>query len=209
MNDGSTTSYFKLNRSCRQGDCISTYLFIIALEILLIEIRNNDSVKGITITDETIKLSAFADDLSIFLKDTSSLTRVLNILNKFAQVSGLKVNLKKSEIMYLGTEKKRKDNCGTALKVVKTVKITGINFGYDQELTDNLNFEPCIEKLERNLNFWKMRHLSLLGRILVTKAQGLAVLNFITSMINTPMWVIKRVKKAMFRYIWKGADKVT
>ena len=39
VNDGTTTPYFKLERGARQGDPISAYLFIIALEVLFILIK--------------------------------------------------------------------------------------------------------------------------------------------------------------------------
>ena len=45
---------------------LSPYLFIIALEILTIKIRNDDSIKGFKIGGETTKLSLFADDVPVF-----------------------------------------------------------------------------------------------------------------------------------------------
>ena len=52
MNNGRSTSYFPLERGTRQGDPLSVCLFILALEILLIQIRENADIKGIII-DET------------------------------------------------------------------------------------------------------------------------------------------------------------
>ena len=40
INGGATTKYFKLERGARQGDPIAAYLFIIALEMLFIMIKN-------------------------------------------------------------------------------------------------------------------------------------------------------------------------
>ena len=49
INGGSTTSYFKLEKGARQGDPISAYLFIIALEIIFAMIKSNPNIKGLNI----------------------------------------------------------------------------------------------------------------------------------------------------------------
>ena len=46
MNNGLTTPYFPLERSCRQGDCLSPYLFIVALEPLIRMIKANNEITG-------------------------------------------------------------------------------------------------------------------------------------------------------------------
>ena len=62
MNNGRATGYFPLERGTRQGDPILAYLFILALEILLIQIRENADIKGIIIDETEIKLLLYADD---------------------------------------------------------------------------------------------------------------------------------------------------
>ena len=56
-----------LGRGCRQGDPISTYLFVICAEILAAKIRSNKNIKGIKINNTEIKLSQYADDTSAYL----------------------------------------------------------------------------------------------------------------------------------------------
>ena len=76
LNNGFATSSFAVERGVRQGDPLSAYLFIIALEVLCVNIRNSNDIRGIKVDKEEIKLSLFADDLTVFLKDDLSLTIV-------------------------------------------------------------------------------------------------------------------------------------
>ena len=68
INGGTTTKYFKLNRGARQGDPISVYLFILALEILFLLIKENPRIKGLNIFDHCHLYSAYADDTTFFSK---------------------------------------------------------------------------------------------------------------------------------------------
>ena len=84
---------FSLRSGCRQGDPISPYLFILAAEILGQMIRKNQYIQGININNKVLKLSQYADDTQIYLDGSEMSFRVtLNILNKFCNLSGLKIN---------------------------------------------------------------------------------------------------------------------
>ena len=72
INGGFATQYFTLKRGARQGDPISAYLFIIALEVLFALIKNKVDIKGIDLFDHTFLFTAYADDSTFFLKDMPS-----------------------------------------------------------------------------------------------------------------------------------------
>ena len=73
MNNGFTTGPFPLGRGVRQGDPLSPYLFIVALETQAIKIREDCNVQGLKIGEEMIKLSLFADDMTCVYSAISSL----------------------------------------------------------------------------------------------------------------------------------------
>ena len=68
VNNGFSTGYFKLQRGNRQGDPLSPYLFILMLEVLFFQIRNDKSVRGFKIGNIDVELTAFADDTTSSLR---------------------------------------------------------------------------------------------------------------------------------------------
>ena len=53
INGGKTTPYFKLEGETRQGDPISAYLFILALEVVFSLIEANPDIKGLQFFSHT------------------------------------------------------------------------------------------------------------------------------------------------------------
>jgi hypothetical protein len=60
---------FPLKSGTRQGCPLSPLLLNIVLEFLARAIRQEEGIKGIQIGKETDKISLFADDMILYLKD--------------------------------------------------------------------------------------------------------------------------------------------
>ena len=127
MNNGYTTTPFEILRGVRQGDPLSPYLFIICLEILAINVRRNKEIQGIVVDNEEIKLEIFADDLTSFLRDGTSLNALLGTIECFTLCSGLKIDYEKTEAMLSGNYKLNPSTLATYsgkdITIKKAVKI--------------------------------------------------------------------------------------
>ena len=205
---GYTTGYFKLGRGVRQGDPLSPALFIIALETLLIAIRCNSHIHGFKIGSEQVKSIAFADDLTCPLADENSVTILFNLLERFHNVSGLKNNKEKTEVIWLGKWKKRKNKLFDINWPTEPIKIVGIYVSYDKGWAAKLNYNKPLEKLETTLNFWRQRDLTILGKIQVVKSLAVSKFVFLMRMTSVPKGILKEINKKIFNFIWNGTDKV-
>ena len=69
VNNRFATGHFSIQRSVRQSDPLSPYLFIIVLEVLATRIRGGPSIRGLNVNGNDIKLQIFADDLTGFVRN--------------------------------------------------------------------------------------------------------------------------------------------
>ena len=101
INNGITSDYFTLERGVRQGDPLSPYLFIIAVETLAIAVRQNTAITGITIGKNETKLLQYADDTTAVLSDVNSARIFFKLFDDFKKLSGLAINPSKSYIHHI------------------------------------------------------------------------------------------------------------
>lgn len=95
-----------MRRGVRQGDPLSPLLFILAIEILAIQIRQNNNIHGVMVKNEEIK---FADDITCFLKDMNPHLQLRGLLEDY-KYSGLRINNDKTEIFAIGSFKLEQRN---------------------------------------------------------------------------------------------------
>ena len=106
-NSGHLSKGFNLHRGVPQGDPISAYLFILCLEFLLINLRNNNAIKKTTLSNgQQVFDMSYADDLTLIIqRDKTTIHSILNTLKNFKKISGLEVNLSKTVCINIGKTK--------------------------------------------------------------------------------------------------------
>ena len=102
INNGWTSESFIMNGGIRQGCPMSSLLFILVVELMACNIRNNPMCKGIALpslneVQNTVKIAQLADDTVIFANDENSISSFIKEIELFCEVSGLKLNKKKNK----------------------------------------------------------------------------------------------------------------
>ena len=105
FNNGHSTGFFSCTRGFRQGDPLSAFLFILSLEMLFVQVRENKNIEGLKIFRHEFKLSAFADDRTYFIRHEAAAKELKKLFNDFAKFSSLRINSDKTEMLVLGLRK--------------------------------------------------------------------------------------------------------
>ncbi|KAJ9538060.1 hypothetical protein OSB04_030793 [Centaurea solstitialis] len=106
--NGSPTKEFVMGRGLRQGDPLAPFLFLIVAEnlnLMVGEAVEKGLYEGFEVGHQAVPIALlqFADDAIFFGKwNLSNLKNLLKILECFKLVSGLKINLNKSQLFGLG-----------------------------------------------------------------------------------------------------------
>ena len=207
------SNIFETQRGVRQGCPLSPYLLILAAEVLASAIRNNGNIKGITVNNIEIKISQYADDTTLILDGSkNSLLSSLAVLDDFSKVSGLRLNDKKTEALWIGSsiENDKILLPGKNLKWPKTkVKTLGLWISTDPDLSTRLNYDKKLEKVKEILNCWKYRRLTLLGKITVLKSLVVSQLVYLLSPLRSNNKILHEINDLFYSFLWNGkSDKI-
>ena len=103
LSGGHQSKNITLHQGVPQGDILSPYIFLLAVEVLLIKINHSMNIEGIRYAKTESRSETFADDTTIFIKRTeSNLRNCLKYLKLFAKACGLQCNIGKTKVIPVG-----------------------------------------------------------------------------------------------------------
>ena len=207
INNGTLSASFEINRGVRQGDPLSPYLFIIAVELLAVSIRSCSEINGIKIDSKEFKMVQYADDLTAFVSDISSAQCLFKLLDRFEKCSGLKVNYTKTEAMWIGSSRNNTET-PLALKWRKTVKALGVHFSYNNEESMQKNLYDKLRGIKSQIRLWSWRGLSLFGKVTIIKTLLLSKVLYVSTILPPPSEFLKAFQTIIYNFLWKGPDKI-
>ncbi|CAN1293082.1 LINE-1 retrotransposable element ORF2 protein [Linum perenne] len=210
--NGGLHGFFPAKKGVRQGDPLSPYLFVIAIEGLSRLLDIEGSSRRLPFHPQCLKLKlthlAFADDMMIFSNGSVyGLETIVSVLEKFAGWSGLKVNPDKCEIFSAGIPScalnHMRSFSGFSLGVLP-VRYLGLPL-----IANKLTLRDCdnlIQKITLRIRGWSAKTLSFAGRLQLVNAVLLSLSQFWMSVFPLPLSIIKRVQQLCASYLWGGDD---
>ena len=106
-------------------------------------------IKGITIGNKEIKTIMYAVDTTVFVSDTDSISHLLNMLEKFRSISDLQVNTSKTEALWLGCWKDRRDTSFKFKWPEDPICALGVFFSYNTVKADKVNFDDKLRSMKK------------------------------------------------------------
>ena len=116
--------------------------------------------------DKEHKISQYADDMNVYIRTMASLTELFSLLNKYERATNAKLNVTKTEGLWVGSWKGNNEKPLGINWTNTSVKFTGVYVGNDRDECSLVGFSEVID-VKAKFSYWKGKYLSLKGRIQV------------------------------------------
>jgi hypothetical protein len=201
---------FKHSRGLRQGDPLSSYLFILCQEVLLRMLDREFSegrLSGVetSLSDLTLIHVMYVDDIVLFTKaDNRETTRLNECLDLYCSQSGQAINRAKSGIAFSkATTKPAMRSVKQVLQMKKLqqdAKYLGAPRFLSRAPSKDFNFLQ--EKLEIKLRGWRSKCLSWAGRCTLIKILAQAIPSHTMSTFEVPSKTYDKLDYLVIRFWW-------
>lgn len=176
------------------------------MEPLLATIQNSIDIGGVKIGDEEHKVAAYADDILFYISNPRiTLPNLMKLLKHYGEISNLKMNLSKSEILKINLGKKEEQALQREFPF--TWRKTEQKY-LEIKLMSSLkkaNYIPLLNEMKMEIKKITARSLSWVGRINIGKLIILLKILYKYQMLTIflPPTYFKILKAMILRYIGK------
>ena len=209
QNNGFFSQRLRIQKGVHQGGPASSLIFLCVAELLAIDLRSCDKIKGIPVMDIQNLLGQFADDMDIYMMfDQQSMSSVIDILENFRACSGFTVNYDKTNIYRIGSLRNSHATLYTQKPLKWTnedINVLGIHICANDMEAITKNYEPIFKKIEVILKTWSNRSLSLHGKVnIINTLIGSLFVYKMMVLPEIPRNMISNFNAICDKYIWNG-----
>ena len=178
--NGFMSDDLEIERGVPQGETMSPFLFILAIDPLLNSIQKDKNIKGIKVGNKRVKVMAYADDLVLITEDKDDATLMLEHVKNYEEASNAKLNEKKSQILSFGKEIIEKINNIEQCKEGERIRHLG--FYFDKNGLIN-NIDEIINKLIVKLKILRNLYPNFTTRVNIWKGYAISSLLYQSELI--------------------------
>nr|GFC16892.1 RNA-directed DNA polymerase, eukaryota [Tanacetum cinerariifolium] len=184
--NGSPTEEFQLSKGLKQGDPLSPILFLLIVE--------------------SLHLSFQYDAVFVGQWSEGNINSLVNILECFNMASGLKINMRKSKIMEVHVTSDKVDKAATKLSCL-VLKASFLYLGsmVGGAMSRSKSWCEVVDRDKKRLSKWKLKTLSIGGRLALLKSVLGSIPIFHMSMYRVPMGVL-RTLESLRSHFFNGYD---
>lgn len=207
--NGISSVTFKLQRSVRQGCPLAPYLFSLTVDVLGQMLQHPDNqVQGLHLPDNSkITNQMFADDTLLLLDGTSeNLDRALEVIRRFGDASGAKLNFHKSIGLWVAhTERPWQWGVAAGLKWLQPGEVTRyLGYPFGLHIAQKEKDTKMLSQIRKHLARWAGNKLSLAGRIMVSNQVILSSIWYLASCTDISGQALKTARATVRNFIWSG-----
>lgn len=204
--NGSLANSIILQRGCRQGCPLSPTLFNLFIKPLAQAIRQETGLNGISMGGEEYKISLYADDVLITIKDPDSgLPLLMKMLETYGEYSGYVLNIHKTQVMLFNYKPTEELNATYSFNWNSSyIKYLGVNLPKDMSQLFNINYNCINKKIYDDLDGRSLLPLDFGNRIRSIKMNILPRLLylFLSLPVEIPLKQFREWNKHISRFIW-------
>jgi hypothetical protein len=206
-------NFFTTGKGLRQGDPLSPLLFDQVVDVLtrmLVKASNADLIKGLCpdICPGGVICLQYADDTILFSDSNTAYTANLKkVLTCFEQVSGMRINYSKSELIPLGLEPEELETLANILECTIgefPIKYLGIPLHHDKLRRADL--QPLIDKILKRIAGWRGKLLSYAARVLLIRTCLASIPIYLLSFFKFPKWALDLINSQMANCLWNDFE---
>ncbi|CAA7016344.1 unnamed protein product [Microthlaspi erraticum] len=213
--NGELVGFFAGKKGLRQGDPISSSLFVLAMDVLSKSLDEGTLLNRFRphplCSNPLITHLSFADDLLVFFDGRAeSLQGIFDILKDFQKISGLALSLTKTSLFLDGDNYQVTHDMAARFGIRHgslPVRYLGLPL-----LPKKLSLQDCqplLDRVRSRIGSWTVRPLSFAGRLQLIKSVLNGIINFWASIFPLPKRCMEVVERMLNAFLWSGSPDST
>ena len=212
--NGAALDTFTPTRGIRQGDPLSSYIFIMCMDYLGQLIQEKCAVNSWSLVKASRSGLAFshlffADDLVLFAKaNPENYVTIRGVLDDFCNQSGQTVSKAKSRVFFSPSlDKDHRDALGDILEFQSTPNLGRyLGFLMKHRGASNQDFNFVLEKVKKKLAGWKANLLSIAGRSVLIQASTSTIPAYVMQNNQLLGKILDGIDRVNRNFLWNSTN---